>query len=68
MGLVDHVEIGVVTGDTFVVEGSLDEVERALSDAARSGQSRLAWFTEYGTEALVGIGPGHVVALRAHET
>jgi hypothetical protein len=34
-------EIRLLSGDVFVVEGTTDEVERALSDAARSGQSRL---------------------------
>jgi hypothetical protein len=46
----------------------LDEVEKRLSDAARSGQSRLAWFNERGKEDSIGVNPAHVVALRASET
>lgn len=54
-------------GDLLEVEGELGEVEKALSDAARSGQSRLAWFRERGRDDSVGVNPAHVVALRAGE-
>jgi hypothetical protein len=63
-----YVEITLPSGDVFTVEGSLDEVEKRLSDAARSGQSRLAWFEERGKDDSVGVNPAHVVALRASET
>jgi hypothetical protein len=46
----------------------LDEVETKLSDAARSGRSRLAWFTEYGTDDSLGLNPAHVASLRVSET
>jgi hypothetical protein len=49
------------------VQGTLDEVEGKLSDAARSGQSRLAWFTEHGTDGSVGINPAHVATLKVSE-
>jgi hypothetical protein len=65
---VRHTEIRLVNGDVFTVEGALDEVEKALSDAARSGQGRLAWFKEQGTEDSVGLNPAHVAALRVSET
>jgi hypothetical protein len=64
---VPYVEITLPSGDVFTVEGSLDEVEKRLSDAARSGQSRLAWFQERGKDDTVGVNPAHVVALRASE-
>jgi hypothetical protein len=64
---VGYAEIRLLSGDVFTVEGGLDEVESKLSDAARSGQSRLAWFTEHGTDAPVGINPVHVATLRASE-
>jgi hypothetical protein len=60
----DYAEIKLIDGDAFTVEGTLDEVEKKLSDAARSGQSRLAWFTERGTGGSVGVNPDHVVTLR----
>jgi len=62
---VANVEIRVVGGDTYGVEGSVEEAERMLSDAARSGQSRLAWFKELASGKLVGINPAHVISLRA---
>jgi hypothetical protein len=64
---VDYAEIRLVNGDVFTVAGSVEEVEKRLSDAARSGQSRLAWLTEHGTEDSVGVNPDHVATLRASE-
>ena len=58
-----HVEITVPGGDVFTVEGSLEEVEKRLSDAARSGQSRLAWFKRRDGDSI-GVNPAHVVAVR----
>ena len=64
---VGYAEIRLLNGDVFLVEGALDEVESKLSDAARSGQSRLAWFTEYRTDGSVGVNPAHVAVLKAKE-
>jgi hypothetical protein len=64
---VSYAEIRLVNGDVFTVEGTLDQVESKLSDAARSGQSRLAWFVEHGTDASVGVNPVHVTTLRVSE-
>ena len=65
---VGYAEVRLLNGDVFVVQGTLDEVESKLSDAARSGQSRLAWFTEYGTDGSVGVNPAHVASLKVAET
>jgi len=62
-----YAEVRLLNGDVFVVEGTLDEVESKLSDAARSGQSRLAWFTQHGTDASVGVNPAHVASLKVAE-
>ena len=62
-----YAEVRLLNGDVLVVEGTLDEVEGKLSDAARSGQSRLAWFTEHGTDGSVGINPAHVATLKVRE-
>ena len=62
-----YAEVKLLNGDVVVVEGALDEVESKLSDAARSGQSRLAWFTEYGTDGSVGVNPAHVASLKVSE-
>ena len=59
-----HPEITTLNGDVIGVDGSLSEVEKELSDAARSGSSRFAWFTDKGTGERVGINPDHVVSLR----
>jgi hypothetical protein len=67
MSPVEQVEIRLVNGDALTVEGSLEEVEKRLSDAARSGQSRLAWFGEEGRSGPIGVNPDHVVTLRARE-
>ena len=64
---VPYAEIRLLSGDVFTVEGTLDEVEMRLSDAARSGQARLAWLKEQGTDGPVGVNPAHVAALRASE-
>jgi hypothetical protein len=67
MAVVTYAEVKLLNGDAFRVQGTLDEVESKLSDAARSGQSRLAWFTEYGTDVPVGINPAHVATLKTSE-
>ena len=64
---VGYAEVRLLNGDVFTVEGALDEVESKLSDAARSGQPRLAWFTEYGTDGPLGVNPAHVVTLKVSE-
>ena len=65
--VVGYAEVRLLNGDVFTVEGTLDEVESKLSDAARSGQSPLAWFTEYGTGGSVGVNPIHVAILKVRE-
>ena len=57
-------EIRLLGGEVFIVKGTTAEVERALSDAARSGQSRLAWLREFGKGEPIAINPAHVIALR----
>jgi hypothetical protein len=64
---VDYAKVRLLHGDVFTVEGTPDEVESKLSDAARSGQSRLAWFTEYGTDGSLGVNPVHVATLKVSE-
>jgi hypothetical protein len=54
----------MVNNDAITVEGSLSEVEKELSDAARSGSSRFAWLTDKSTRQQVGVNPDHVVSLR----
>jgi hypothetical protein len=64
---VGYAEVRLLNGEVFTVEGTWDELESKLSDAARSGQSRLAWFTEYGTDGSVGVNPADVATLKVGE-
>jgi hypothetical protein len=57
-------ELRLANGDGLTVEASLEEAEKRLSDAARSGPSRLAWFTESRTDLTVGINPLQVASLK----
>jgi hypothetical protein len=61
---VEHAEIRMANSDAIRVEGALREVEQKLSDAARSGSSRLAWLTEEDSGQRVGVNPDQVVSLR----
>jgi hypothetical protein len=65
---VANTEIRLLNGDTFQLAATIEEAEKRLSDAARSGQSRLAWFKEAGSGRPVGINPAHVASLRVSET
>ena len=60
-------EIHLLNGETFQLAEPVEEAEKRLSDAARSGQSRLAWLTERASGARVGVNPAHVVSLRPLE-
>lgn len=55
----------MLNGEVIRVQGELKEVEKALSDAARSGSSSLAWLTADGSDGEIGINPHHVVSLRS---
>ena len=57
-------EITIAGLEPVIVGGPVEEVEKALSDAARSGQSRLAWFEELDTRRPIGLNPAHVISLR----
>ena len=54
----------MANSDVIKVQGSLTEVEKELSDAARSGSSRFAWLIEEGSGQRVGVNPDQVVSLR----
>jgi hypothetical protein len=60
-----HIVIELSNGNVIEVEGDAETTEKTLSDAARSGQSRLAWFEEHGTGRRVGVNPDHVAILRS---
>jgi len=64
----NYTQIRLVNGDVYTVQGALADVEKGLSDAARSGQGRLAWFEQHGADGSVGLNPAHVVAVMVDET
>ena len=57
-------EIRLTGGDRVIVKGTIEQVEKLLSDAARSGQSRLAWLTELDADRPIAVNPTHVISLR----
>lgn len=58
-------EIILVTGERLRVEGSLNDVERRILDAARGSIMELAWLTDAGSRDELGVNPEHVVLVRA---
>jgi hypothetical protein len=59
------IEITVVGGERFRVEGDVKGVERLILDAARGSIMELAWLTDAQTGQSIGINPECVVMLRA---
>ena len=57
-------EITVVGGDRYRVEGTAEDVERAILAAARGSIMELAWFDDVDSGERIGINPEHVVLLR----
>ena len=57
----------MANGERLNVNGTLEEVEKTLSDAARSGQSRLAWLTDADTKTPVGVNPAQVSTIRVSD-
>lgn len=62
-----NAEIVTIDGGVIAVSGSLEDVEKKLSDAARSGRSRFAWLTDEAGQPI-GVNPDHVVSLRLGRT
>jgi hypothetical protein len=61
-------EVQIAGVESLVVHGTVKQVEKELSDAARSGQSRLAWLTERDTDQPIALNPAHVISLRPQST
>jgi hypothetical protein len=54
----------LATGETLELNGELDEVAKALENAARSSAGTLAWLEQAGDGQRFGVNPGHVVMIR----
>jgi len=63
--MVAHAEVTLLNGQIVEVEGDIGEVEKLLSDAARSGHARFAWLIEHGSGERVGVNPDQVLTLRS---
>jgi len=57
-------EIGLLTGACYRVEGSAQDVERQILDAARGSLLEFVWLTETETRQRIALNPEHVVLLR----
>lgn len=57
----------LVTGEQLEVDGSPDEVAKALENARRSGPGTLAWLNETVDDQRLGVNPAQVVTVRAGE-
>jgi hypothetical protein len=58
-------EITVLDGERYRVEGTTQEVERAILNADRGSIMEFAWLVEVDTGERIGINPACVVMLRA---
>lgn len=61
----EKTEVQLIGGELLVAAGGPGDVEKTLSDAARSGASRLAWLTVPATNEKIAVNPAHVISLRA---
>lgn len=57
-------EITVLGGERYRVEGTTQEVERAILNADRGSIMEFAWLVEVDTGERIGINPACVVMLR----
>ena len=57
-------DLNMANGERLTVKGTHKEVEKTISDAARSGQTRLAWLTDADTDKPVGVNPAQVSTVR----
>jgi hypothetical protein len=60
---VTSTKLNMANGERLTVNGTLEEVEKTLSDAARSGHTRLAWLTDADTNKPVAVNPAQVSTL-----
>ena len=56
-------EILVVGGQRFCVQGTLEEVETQILEAARGSILELVWFKQASGATSVALNPAHIVAV-----
>ena len=57
----------LVTGERYLIHGSLEEVEATIIAASRGSIMQFAWLTHHEGE-WIGVNPASVVSLRVSET
>lgn len=57
----------LVTGAEITLDGSAEEVAKALENAARRSAGTLAWLKENGTGETLAVNPTQVVTVRARD-
>ncbi|MHB8532725.1 MAG: hypothetical protein ACYDC2_08395 [Solirubrobacteraceae bacterium] len=60
-------EILVVAGVRFRVQGTPEEVEAKILDAARGSILELVWLAEAESGEMIALNPAHIVALAGAE-
>ena len=60
-------KVFLVGGEVLEFEGSVDDVAKAIENAARSSAGTLAWLTESGTGERLGLNAAQVVTVRSGE-
>jgi hypothetical protein len=54
----------LTTGEALEIDGELEQVSKALENAARSSAGTLAWLVEAPEGERFGVNPSHVVWVR----
>jgi hypothetical protein len=57
----------LVTGETYRIRGSVEEVESTIIAASRGSIMQFAWLTQL-EGARIGVNPASVLSLRVGET
>ncbi len=63
----DVAELLVVGGQRFFVQGTIEDVEAKILEAARGSILELVHFIEEGSGDSVALNPAHIVALRSRQ-
>jgi hypothetical protein len=62
--MASRTEITLHGGERHLVDGTAQEIERLILDAARGSILQLAWLTDAETAEPLGINPEYVMTLR----
>jgi len=57
-------KLHLITGDQIEVTGAVEDVAKALENAARSTSGTLAWLTDPATDERLGVNAAQVAMIR----